>query len=97
MSRSVNALAAAYAAERGVPVTGGSDAHVLRAVGTAVTGVRADSVDGFLEGVRRGESVAAGASAGPAARAMTAGIIACNYVPYAADALRWRLGERRGR
>lgn len=94
MSRSVNALAAAYAEERGVPVTGGSDAHVLRAVGTAVTAVRADSVDGFLDGIRRGESVAAGASAGPVARTMTAGIIACNYVPYAVDALRWRLGAR---
>lgn len=92
MTRRVNALAVEYAETSGIPVTGGSDAHLLRQVGSVVTGVRADSVDGLLDGIRRGESIVVGSSSGAVSRVMTGGVIGYNYVPYAATALRTRLG-----
>jgi predicted metal-dependent phosphoesterase TrpH len=93
MTRRVNRLAAAYAERCHVPVTGGSDAHILREVGRVVTGVRAGSVDEFLDGIREGRSVVVGSPSGVVSRGVTAGVIACNYLPYSATALRTRLGH----
>ena len=97
MSERVNRMAATYAETHEVPATGGSDAHVLRSIGSVVTGVRADSLEELLDGVRRGDGIVVGSSAGPLARGMAAGVIACHYVPYAATALRIRIGGAGGR
>ena len=92
MTRTVNRRAAEYADAHDLPVTGGSDAHILREVGRVVTEVRADSVEEFLDGIRRGESIVVGSSSGALSKGMAAGVIGCNYVPYAVTALRTRLG-----
>ena len=49
MGHDLNDKAARYAGEHDLPITGGSDAHVLPSVGGVVTGVKADTVEGFLE------------------------------------------------
>jgi predicted metal-dependent phosphoesterase TrpH len=92
MTRRVNEKAAAYAARCNVPVTGGSDAHILQNVGSVVTGVRADSVGEFLDGIRGGDSIVIGSPSGILSRGMTAGVIAYNYVPYSVTALHTRIG-----
>ena len=82
MTGKVNRLAVEYANRFNVPVTGGSDAHILQEIGSVITGVRADSIGDFLDGIREGESIVIGSSSGIVSRGMTAGVIAYHYVPY---------------
>lgn len=60
----MNAAAVEYAERTGIPDTGGSDAHILREVDSVVTGVHARTVDKFLDGIRRGESIVVGLPSG---------------------------------
>ncbi len=92
MTGRVNRLAAEYADRFDVPVTGGSDAHILQNIGSVITGVRADSVGDFLDGIREGRSIVIGSPSGIVSRGMTAGVIAYNYVPYSVTALHTRFG-----
>ena len=85
-------MAAEYTTRFDLPVTGGSDAHILQEIGSVVTGVRADSVGEFLDGIRKGRSIVIGSPSGIVSRGMTAGVIAYNYLPYSATALHTRLG-----
>jgi predicted metal-dependent phosphoesterase TrpH len=87
MSQDINDKAARYAGEHDLPITGGSDAHVLPSVGGVVTGVKADTVQGFLDGVLAKESVVIGSTANPLHKGMTAGVIAWNYIPYTVSSL----------
>lgn len=91
MTRAVNRRAAEYADAHDLPVTGGSDAHILREIGRVVTGVRADSVEEFLDGIRRSESTVVGSSSGVLSKGMAAGVIGCNYVPYSVTVVRARV------
>jgi predicted metal-dependent phosphoesterase TrpH len=93
MNQRVNERAAAYAIAHDLPATGGTDAHILREIGNAVTGVRADTTDAFLDGIARRESIVVGSSAGILTRGLTAGVIGVNYIPYAASALHARIGR----
>lgn len=97
MTGTVNGLAAAYANRFDVPVTGGSDAHILRNIGSVVTGVRAGSVEEFLDGIKRGESIVVGSPSGIVSRGMTGGVIAYHYIPYAGTALHTRVGPHTAR
>lgn len=83
MSRDINERAARYAGGHDLPVTGGSDAHVLPAVGGVVTCVRAEGVAEFLDGILSRESIIIGSTAHPLHKGMAAGIIAWNYIPSA--------------
>jgi predicted metal-dependent phosphoesterase TrpH len=87
MSRNINEKAALYAGEHDLPVTGGSDAHVLPAVGGVVTCVKAHSVEGFLDGILARESIVVGQTAHPLHKGMAAGVIAWNYIPSAVATL----------
>jgi predicted metal-dependent phosphoesterase TrpH len=87
MSQDINDKAARYAGEHDLPITGGSDAHVLPSVGGVVTGVKADTVEGFLNGVLAKESIVIGSTANPIHKGMTAGVIAWNYLPYTVSSL----------
>jgi predicted metal-dependent phosphoesterase TrpH len=97
MSRRVNQLAADYANRCNLPVTGGSDAHILPGIGTVITGVQADTIEEFLCGILRNESIVIGGSSGIVSRGMTAGVIACHYVPYSITALHTRIGPHTAR
>jgi PHP-associated len=97
MSRRVNMMAVDYANQCNVPVTGGSDAHILPGIGSVVTGVRADTIEEFLRGILRNESIVIGSSSGIVSRGMTAGVIAYHYVPYSVTALHTRIGPHTAR
>jgi predicted metal-dependent phosphoesterase TrpH len=87
MSQDLNNKATRYAGEHDLPITGGSDAHILPSVGGVVTGVKADTVEGFLNGVLAKESIVIGSTAHPLHKGMTAGVIAWNYIPYTVSSL----------
>ena len=87
MGQDLNEKAARFAGEHVLPITGGSDAHVLPSVGGVVTGVRADTVEGFLDGILSKESIVIGSTAHPLHKGMTAGVIAWNYIPSAVSSL----------
>ena len=87
MSRNLNDKAAAYAGSHNYPITGGSDAHVLPAVGSVVTCVRAASVEDFLHGIARKEGIVIGSSVSALHKGMTGAIIAWKYLPYTFSSL----------
>ena len=87
MTRKTNMMAVDYANKYNIPVTGGSDAHILREIGRVITGVQADSIGDFLDGIKKGENVVIGSSSGIASRGMTAGVIAYHYLPYSVSFL----------
>jgi predicted metal-dependent phosphoesterase TrpH len=87
MSRNINEKAARYAGEHDLPITGGSDAHVLPGVGGVVTCVKADTVGDFLDGILSRESIVIGSTAHPLHKGMAAGVIAWNYIPLAVSSL----------
>ena len=53
LMRNRNLMALAWAAEHGYCFTGGSDGHVLRALGSTLTYARADGLDDFLDSIRK--------------------------------------------
>jgi predicted metal-dependent phosphoesterase TrpH len=87
MSHELNDKAARYAGSHDLPITGGSDAHVLPSVGGVVTGVKADTIEGFLNGILAKKSIVIGSTANPLHKGMTAGVIAWNYIPYTVSSL----------
>jgi predicted metal-dependent phosphoesterase TrpH len=87
MGQDLNDKAARYASDHDFPITGGSDAHVLPSAGGVVTGVKADTIEDFLDGILAMESVVIGSTAHPLHKGMTAGVIAWNYIPYTVSSL----------
>ncbi|HVP93782.1 MAG TPA: PHP domain-containing protein [Methanoregulaceae archaeon] len=87
MSGNLNTMAARYAGSHDYPVTGGSDAHVLPAVGSVVTCVRAGSVEDFLNGILGKEGIVIGSSGGVLHKGMTGAVIAWKYLPYSFSSL----------
>ena len=87
MGKDLNDKAARYAGDHDLPITGGSDAHVLPSVGGVITGVKADTVEGFLNGILAKKSIVIGSTANPLHKGMTAGVIAWNYIPYTVSSL----------
>jgi len=87
MGRDLNEKAARYASEHDLPITGGSDAHILSSVGGVVTGVRAEGVEGFLDGILARESIVIGSTASPLHQGIAAGVIGWNYLPSAVSTL----------
>ena len=92
MTPGVNRMAIEYAQAHRTAVTGGSDAHILNEIGSVVTGVRADTVGDFLDGIRKGTGVVAGTSSGIASRLVTGSVIAYHYIPYTVTCLHTRIG-----
>jgi predicted metal-dependent phosphoesterase TrpH len=87
MGQDLNEKASRYAGDHDFPITGGSDAHVLPSVGGVVTGVKADTIEGFLNGILAKKSIVIGSTANPLHKGMTAGVIAWNYIPSTVSSL----------
>jgi predicted metal-dependent phosphoesterase TrpH len=87
MARDLNNKAITYAGEHDFPITGGSDSHVLSSVGSVITGVKADTVDAFLDGILAKKSIVIGSTAKPLHKGMAAAVIAWNYIPYTVSSL----------
>lgn len=90
MGQDLNDKAAGYAVDHNLPVTGGSDAHVLPSVGCVVTCVKTDTVEAFLNGILARDSIVIGSTANPLYKGMTAAVIAWNYIPYTVSSLQVR-------
>ena len=90
MSLALNQKAARYADQHSLPITGGSDAHILSDIGNVVTAVKADTVEEFLNGIIRRESRVIGYPSGLVSRGTTAGVIARSYLPYSCTVMNAR-------
>lgn len=88
LSPRLNRRAAGYAEQNGAGITGGSDAHLLRSVGSVLTIARATGIEEFLGCVRSGNVRVAGKEAGPVRKGLTAGVIGAKFLPYTLPSLR---------
>lgn len=87
MMKNLNQRAISYAEEHDVPFTGGSDAHILSDVGNVITAVQAETVEEFLDGIKKRKNLVIGKPGGYMSRGATAGVIAWSFVPYSLSML----------
>lgn len=82
MSTQLNRKTARYAIHNNLPITGGSDAHILRDIGNVVTMVEAESGEEFLDGIMQRRSRVIGLPADFLSRGVTAGVITGSFIPF---------------
>lgn len=87
MTRSQNERAVAFAREHGLALTGGTDAHLLGEIGRVVTAARADSVEEFLDAVRRGDALVWGREKSMIGKTVQATAVLPQYAPYIGPSL----------
>jgi predicted metal-dependent phosphoesterase TrpH len=87
MTRSQNERAIAFARENALCLTGGTDAHLLGEIGRVVTAARADSVEAFLDLVRRGDAVVWGQEKSMLGKTVQATAVLPRYAPYLGPSL----------
>ncbi len=107
MTRTQNERAIAFAADHDLILTGGTDAHLISELGRVVTIAKADSIEGFLSAVRRGDALVWGQEKSILEKTFQATAVLPSYAPYlgssieiqcrqnAPRALRFLKGERR--
>jgi predicted metal-dependent phosphoesterase TrpH len=87
MTRAQNERAVAFAREHALALTGGTDAHLLGEIGQVVTAARADSVEEFLDAVRRGDAVVWGQEKSMIEKTVQATAVLPQYAPYIGPSL----------
>jgi predicted metal-dependent phosphoesterase TrpH len=87
MTRSQNDRAVAFANEHGLAVTGGTDAHLLGEIGRVVTAARVDSVEEFLDAVRRGDALVWGQEKSMIGKTVQGAAVLPRYAPYLGPSL----------
>ena len=87
MTRSQNERAVAFAREHALALTGGTDAHLLGELGRVVTAARADSVEEFLDAVRRGDALVWGQEKSMIGKTVQATAVLPQYAPYIGPSL----------
>ena len=87
MTRSQNVRAVAFAREHALSLTGGTDAHLLGEIGRVVTAARADSVEEFLDAVRRGDAIVWGQEKSMIEKTVQATAVLPQYAPYIGSSL----------
>lgn len=87
MTRPQNESAVAFAREHGLALTGGTDAHLLAEVGLVVTAARADSVEEFIDTVRRGDALVWGREKSVFEKTVQATSVLPRYAPYLGPSL----------
>ena len=87
MTRSQNERAVAFAREHSLALTGGTDAHLLGEIGRVVTAARADSVEEFLDAVRRGDALVWGQEKSMIEKTVQATAVLPQYAPYIGPSL----------
>jgi len=88
MNHAENLQALALSLRLGLPVTGGSDGHVLSDLGAAVTCARADTPEEFLEELRKGRARVIGREKPLPSRIRTAAVISARFAPWFYPSLR---------
>ncbi len=87
MTRAQNEQAVAFARAHGLALTGGTDAHLLSEIGRVVTAARADSVEEFLDAVRRGDALVWGREKSVLEKTVQATAVLPRYAPYIGPSL----------
>ncbi len=87
MTRSQNDRAIVFAREHDLALTGGTDAHLLGEIGRVVTAARADSVEEFLDAVRRGDALVWGQEKSMIEKTVQATAVLPQYAPYIGSSL----------
>jgi len=82
MNHAENLRAIALALRLQLPVTGGSDGHVLSDLGTAVTCARADSPEEFLDELRKGRARVIGREKHLPSKLLTGAVISARFMPW---------------
>lgn len=82
MNHAENLQALALALRLDLPVTGGSDGHVLPDLGTAITCARAETPGDFLEELRKGRARVIGREKPLPSRIRTAAVISARFAPW---------------
>lgn len=87
MTRSQNERAIAFADAHDLVLTGGTDAHLLSELGRVVTAARADSVEEFLDAVRRGDALVWGQEKNALEKTLQATAVLPRFAPYLGSSL----------
>jgi len=82
MTHAENLRAVALALRLQLPVSGGSDGHVLSDLGTAVTCTRADSPEEFLDELRKGRGRVIGREKPLLSKLLTGAVISTRFAPW---------------
>jgi hypothetical protein len=82
MNHAENLAAIALALRLGLPMTGGSDGHVLSDLGTVVSCARAGTPEEFLEELRKGRARVIGREKPLPSRLRTAAVISARFAPW---------------
>jgi predicted metal-dependent phosphoesterase TrpH len=87
MTRGVNRRGGGLAAQRELAITGGTDAHRLGDLGHVVTVAEASDLDGFLDAIARGQSLAVGLEKDPFGKVATATLLMARFLPHTIPSL----------
>lgn len=87
MSRDLNRQAAGYATRTGQGMTGGTDSHLLGSLGGVVTCCQADTVEEFIEEIRRNRSAVIGEETSAFEKVLSGGAILGEFLPYTIPSL----------
>lgn len=90
MARSHNQKAAELAAAHGLGRTGGTDGHLLHELGGVVTCAEADTVEEFLEAIRKRETVVIGQERPLVEKAVMGTAVLPHHLPYTVPILQAR-------
>jgi hypothetical protein len=82
MTHAENLRAVALALRLGLPVTGGTDGHLLSDLGTAVTCAKADSPGEFLDELRKGRARVVGREKPLPSKLFTGAVISARFLPW---------------
>jgi hypothetical protein len=82
MTHGENLRAVALAHRLDLPVTGGTDGHLLSDLGTAVTCAKADTPDEFLDELRKGRARVTGREKHLPAKLFTGAVISVRFLPW---------------
>jgi PHP-associated len=82
MTHAENLRAVALALDLSLPVTGGTDGHLLSDLGTAVTCAKADSPEEFLDELRKGRARVIGREKHLPSKLFTGAVISARFMPW---------------
>ena len=82
MTHSLNVKAMKLVLRKDLSYTGGTDGHILNDLGTVVTCARADTLDGFLDAVKKRQNLVIGHEKGPIKKIATGVMVLAKHSRY---------------
>ncbi len=87
MTHSLNVKAMRLVEGKDLSFTGGTDGHMLNDLGAVVTCARADTVDGFLDAVKKRQNIVVGQEKGPMKKVATGVMVMAKHSRYFAPSM----------